>query len=132
MLGNLGFLCFSSPSFSGLMLFCSLSKNNNNQTACFRRVTKRAGREMQREAVPHLDLGKEVDPDPLGLQAARLFDPHPKVLHVCIDDILHCSAKSKRIKGNQENVLDSKSKSRAASSDNKKNTRDERKKDERL
>lgn len=46
-----------------------------------------------REDVPHLDLRKEVDPDPFGLQAARLLDPHPKVLHVCIDDILHCSAK---------------------------------------
>lgn len=45
--------------------------------------------------VSHLDLGKEVDPDPFGLQAARLLDPHPKVLHVCVNHILHCSAESK-------------------------------------
>lgn len=44
-------------------------------------------------AVTHLYLGKKVDPDPFGLQTARFLDPHTKVLHVCIDDILHCSAK---------------------------------------
>lgn len=41
----------------------------------------------------YLYLGKKVDPDPFGLQTARFLDPHTKVLHVCIDDILHCSAK---------------------------------------
>lgn len=40
----------------------------------------------------HLDLGEEVDSDPLGLQAAGLFDPHAKVLHVRQDDVLHGSA----------------------------------------
>lgn len=46
--------------------------------------------------VKYLDLGKKVDPDPFGLQTARFLDPHTKVLHVCIDDILHCSAKRKQ------------------------------------
>lgn len=40
----------------------------------------------------YLYLGQKVDPDPFGLQTARFLDPHTKVLHVCIDDILHCSA----------------------------------------
>lgn len=41
----------------------------------------------------YLYLGKKVDPDPFGLQTARFLDPHTKVLHVCVDDILHCRAK---------------------------------------
>lgn len=48
---------------------------------------------VQKVMLTYLDLGKKVDPDPLGLQTARFLDPHTKVLHVCIDDILHCSAK---------------------------------------
>ena len=42
----------------------------------------------------YLDLGQEVDADPLGLQAACLFAPHTKVLHVRQDDVLHGSAGS--------------------------------------
>ena len=55
---------------------------------------------MQKVMLTYLDLGKKVDPDPLGLQTARFLDPHTKVLHVCIDDILHCSAK-----GNQNSPV---------------------------
>lgn len=53
----------------------------------------KTGRVKMLFTVMYLYLGKKVDPDPFGLQTARFFDPHTKVLHVCIDDILHCSAK---------------------------------------
>ena len=48
--------------------------------------------------VNYLDLGKKVDPDPFGFQTAGFLDPHTKVLHVCIDDILHSSATWKQRK----------------------------------
>ena len=47
----------------------------------------------QQTILKYLDLGEKVDPDPFGLQTARFLDPHTKVLHVWIDDILHGSAK---------------------------------------
>lgn len=40
----------------------------------------------------YLNHGKKADPKPFGLQAARFLDPHTKVLHVRIYNILHCSA----------------------------------------
>lgn len=90
MLGNLGFFTFSSPSFSVLMLFCILLKTGKCQ------IDDRERRERNGQGakvnVKYLYLGEKVDPDPFGLQTARLLDPHTKVLHVCIDDILHCSA----------------------------------------
>lgn len=46
--------------------------------------------------VGYLDFGKKVDPDTFGLQTSRFLHPDTKVLHVCIDDILHCSAKWKQ------------------------------------
>lgn len=42
--------------------------------------------------IQYLDLRQEVDPDPFGLETARFLDPHTKVLHVCVDDVLHRSA----------------------------------------
>jgi len=87
MLGNLGFFTFSSPSFSALMLFCNVSTIKWECQICDKREERRS-----KGNGTYLDLGKEVDPDTLGLQTPRLLDPHPEVLHVRVDDVLHRSA----------------------------------------
>jgi len=116
MLGNLGFFTFSSPSFSVLMLFCVREKKKVDDGSMQQDGTTqgehRGGAKMVANRAPsvapcsvlswcqdgggkpseHLNLGEEVDPDPLGLQVAGLFDPHAKVLHVRQDDVLHRSA----------------------------------------
>lgn len=73
-------------------LFCLNAFLHSCKGKCEVERTGRKGEDAV-VTVMYLYLGKKVDPDPFGLQTARFFDPHTKVLHVCIDDILHCSAK---------------------------------------
>ena len=47
---------------------------------------------MMQEVPKYLFIRKKADPNPFGLQTARFLNPHTKVLHVCVDDILYRSA----------------------------------------
>lgn len=93
MLGNRGFFTFSSPSFSGLMLFCLLKEDiycseiqqililmadNSSESICTDKLSR-----------SDLDLGQEVDAGSFMFEAARLLHFYPKMLHVGEDHILH-------------------------------------------